>query len=76
MFLYRILQLRTASLVFGHDIPFGIALLKLFRIHHIFKNPNPQKKVVAAGHNYTDANLYTDNQGLAFVVGIGCPPKC
>ena len=42
---FCLIQIRPAPLIIGHDICFGIILLKLFRIHQIFVNSKPNKNV-------------------------------
>ena len=43
-----IAQIRYDVLLLGHDVCSGVALVKLIRIHHIFRNPRPNKKVYSA----------------------------
>lgn len=72
------MQLRGASVIFGHDIAFGIALMKLVRIHHIFRKPSPQKKPIKDWHLFlglgailaVEAVVFTVLQSVAFTVTL------
>ena len=61
----------------GHDACFGVVLLKLIRIHHIFRNPSPNKKV--NGNAPTLMQVYSSLQaikdwhllsGLGIILGV------